>query len=176
MSLFLGPFPWIESWTWSTRCLNISFQGSQPGDSPLISNLARKASNWALGSMIPRPSLEEENVRQSHFTFVQVLITFPPQMKFHMTPLIWLHILGLRFQQAAMYHMEESRTWLVMSILPTRERLQFPHAIILPFSEIISLSKFTDALPSHGVKPTWGFHKVKLLKIETWGHALGFQL
>jgi len=23
-----------------------------------------------------------------------------------------------------------------------------------------------DALPSHGVKPTWGFHKVKLRKVE----------
>jgi hypothetical protein len=33
-----------------------------------------------------------------------------------------------------------------------------------------------DALPSHGVKPTWGFHKVKLRKVETRGHALGFQL
>jgi hypothetical protein len=25
-----------------------------------------------------------------------------------------------------------------------------------------------DALPSHGVKPTWGSHKVKLRKVETW--------
>jgi len=25
-----------------------------------------------------------------------------------------------------------------------------------------------DALPSHGVKPTWGFHKVKLRKVKTW--------
>ncbi len=33
-----------------------------------------------------------------------------------------------------------------------------------------------DALPSHGVKPTWGFHKVKLRKVETWRHAPGFQL
>jgi hypothetical protein len=33
-----------------------------------------------------------------------------------------------------------------------------------------------DALPSHGVKPTWRFHKVKLRKVETWRHALGFQL
>jgi hypothetical protein len=33
-----------------------------------------------------------------------------------------------------------------------------------------------DALPSHGVKPTWGFHKVKLQKIETWRHAPDFQL
>ncbi len=33
-----------------------------------------------------------------------------------------------------------------------------------------------DALPSHGVKPTWGFHKVELWKVETWRHAPGFQL
>jgi hypothetical protein len=33
-----------------------------------------------------------------------------------------------------------------------------------------------DALPSHGVKPNWGFHKVKLRKVETWRHAPGFQL
>jgi len=33
-----------------------------------------------------------------------------------------------------------------------------------------------DALPSHGVKPTRGFHKVKLRKVETWRHAPGFQL
>jgi len=33
-----------------------------------------------------------------------------------------------------------------------------------------------DALPSHGVKPIWGFHKVKLRKVETWRHAPGFQL
>ncbi len=35
---------------------------------------------------------------------------------------------------------------------------------------------FADALPSHGVKPTWGFHKVKLRKVETWRHTPGFQL
>jgi len=33
-----------------------------------------------------------------------------------------------------------------------------------------------DALPSHGVKPTRGFYKVKLQKVETWRHAPGFQL
>jgi hypothetical protein len=33
-----------------------------------------------------------------------------------------------------------------------------------------------DALPSHRVKPTWGFHKVKLRKVKTWRHATGFQL
>jgi hypothetical protein len=26
------------------------------------------------------------------------------------------------------------------------------------------------------VKPTWGFHKVKLRKVETWRHVPGFQL
>jgi hypothetical protein len=33
-----------------------------------------------------------------------------------------------------------------------------------------------DVFPSHGVKPTWGFHKVKLRKVETRRHAPGFQL
>ncbi len=33
-----------------------------------------------------------------------------------------------------------------------------------------------NAFPSHGVKPTWGFHKVKLRKVETWRHAPSFQL
>jgi hypothetical protein len=42
-------------------------------------------------------------------------------------------------------------------------------------SQIASLTP-GDALPSHGVKPTWGFHKVKLRKVETWRHAPGFQL
>jgi hypothetical protein len=44
-------------------------------------------------------------------------------MKFRIIPLIWLHILGLGFQQAAMYQMEENRTWLAMSILHVKERL-----------------------------------------------------
>ncbi len=35
---------------------------------------------------------------------------------------------------------------------------------------------WNDALPSHGVKPTWGFHKVKLRKVETRRHAPDFQL
>jgi len=36
--------------------------------------------------------------------------------------------------------------------------------------------RICDALASHEVKPTWGFHKVKLRKVETWKHAPGFQL
>jgi hypothetical protein len=36
--------------------------------------------------MIPRPPFEEGSVRESHFTFARVLIAFPPQMKFRITP------------------------------------------------------------------------------------------
>ncbi len=98
--------------------------------------------------MIPRSPSNRGSVRESHLTFAQVLDALLPQMKFLTTPLIWLHILGLGFQQAAMYHMEESRTWLVTKILLVRERLQLPHAIILPLREVMSLSK----LPSRGAK------------------------
>jgi hypothetical protein len=58
--------------------------------------------------MIPKPPFKEQSMRESHFTFVQVLIGFPPQMRFCITPQIWFHILGLGFQQATMYHMEEN--------------------------------------------------------------------
>jgi hypothetical protein len=52
--------------------------------------------------------------------------------------------MGLGFQQAAMYHMEENKTWLAIRILLVRERLQFPHAIIFPSKKVISLSKLTS--------------------------------
>ncbi len=55
------------------------------------------ASDYALGSMIPRLSLDKGNARESHLTLARVLEAFAPQMKFHTTPLIWLHILGLGF-------------------------------------------------------------------------------
>ncbi len=84
-------------------------------------------------------------MRESHLTFAWVLNALPPQMKFPTTPLIWLDILGLGFQQAAMYHMEESMTLLAIIILSTRERLQLPHAMILSFREVISLSKLAFA-------------------------------
>jgi len=44
-------------------------------------------------------------------------------------------------------------------------------AVILNPWEKKERKKFSgsnDALPSHGVKPTRGFHKVKLRKVETW--------
>jgi hypothetical protein len=76
--------------------------------------------------MIPRPSLDKGSVRESHLTLARVLEAFPPQMKFRTTPLIRLHILGLGFQQATKYHIEESNTWLATRILPVRERLHLP--------------------------------------------------
>jgi hypothetical protein len=54
-------------------------------------------------------------------------------MKFHTTPLIWLHIFKLGFQQAAKYHIEEINTWLATRILPAIEKLHLPQAIIFSF-------------------------------------------
>jgi hypothetical protein len=42
-------------------------------------------------------------------------------MKFRTIPLICLHILGLGFQQAARYHIEESNIWLATGILPVKK-------------------------------------------------------
>jgi hypothetical protein len=106
MSWFLGPLPWIGSWIRSVWRLRISFQGSPSRDSPCIRSLAKRAFNYALGSMIPRPPHEKGSVKESHLTFARVLDVFPPQMKLHITPIIWLHILGLGFQQVA------STTWM----------------------------------------------------------------
>jgi len=43
-----------------------------------------------------------------------------------------------------MYHMDESRTWLVIRIMHVKERLQFPHVIILPLRKVMSLSKLAS--------------------------------
>jgi len=40
-----GPLPWIGSLTWSAYLLISSFHGSPPGARPLISSLAKKASD-----------------------------------------------------------------------------------------------------------------------------------
>ncbi len=91
--------------------------------------------------MIPKSLLNKGSVRESHLALARVLETFPPQMKFCTTPLMWLHILGLGFQQAAKYHIEESNTWLATRILPARERLHLPQAIIFPFKVSMSFFK-----------------------------------
>lgn len=59
--------------------------------------------------MILRPLLDKGNVRESHLTLSRVLEAFP-HMNFGTTPLIWLQILGLGFQQTAKYHIEKSNT------------------------------------------------------------------
>ncbi len=152
MSWFLGLLLCTKSWIWSTQCFKISFQGSPPGHRPHISSLVSRASDCTLGSMIPRSPHDRGSMRESHLTFAQVLDTLLPQMKFRTTPLTWLHILGLGFQQGTMYHMDESKTWLAIRILLTRERMQLSHAIILPFKEVMSLSKFAS---TRSQKPTW---------------------
>ncbi len=144
VSGMLGLLPCTGRWTWSVQCLKISFQGSPPGASPLIRSLVRSTSDYALGSMIPRPPLNKGSVRESHLTLAHVLEAFPPQMKFHTTPMIWLHILGLEFQQATRYHIEESNTWLVTRILPARKRLHLPQVIIFPFRASMSFSKLAS--------------------------------
>jgi hypothetical protein len=66
-------------------------------------------------------------------------------MKLQTTPLIWLHILGFGFQQAARYHIDANKTLFATVILPVRERLECPQAINFPFKESIDLSKFASA-------------------------------
>jgi hypothetical protein len=122
----------------------ISFQGSPPRVSLFTKSLARSVSDCAFEFMIPRPSLNKVNVKESHLTLARVLEAFPPQMKFRTTPLIWLHILGLGFQQVARYHIEENNTWLATRILPAKKRLHLPQAIIFPFKVSMSLSKLAS--------------------------------
>jgi len=40
--------------------------------------------------------------------------------------------------------------------------------IVVLFKQVglVTTPSNNDALPSHGVKPTWGFHKVKLRKLR----------
>ncbi len=102
--------------------------------------------------MIPRSPLDKGSVRESHLTLARVLEAFSPQMKFCTISLIWLHILGLGFQHAAKYHIEENNTWLATGILLARERLHLPQAIIFPFRVSMNFSKLAS-VGSH--KPIW---------------------
>jgi hypothetical protein len=97
-----------------------------------------------MGSMIPSPPLDKGSVRESHLTLAHVLEAFSPQMKFRTTPLIWLHILGLGFQHATRYHIEENNIWLATRILPAREGLHLPQAIIFLFKASMSFSKLAS--------------------------------
>jgi hypothetical protein len=86
MSCVLGPMPWTEILTWSALCLRSSFQGSPPRARPLIRSFARRASDWVLGSMIPKLLLVVGRAKVSHLTLDVAFETFPPQMKFLTTP------------------------------------------------------------------------------------------
>jgi hypothetical protein len=88
MSGVFGPLPCTDSRVWSALCLRISFHGTPLGASPLTSSLARKASDWALGSIIPKPPLDIRRVRESHFTLAYALVALPPEMKLQTTPWI----------------------------------------------------------------------------------------
>lgn len=129
---------------WSALCRMSSFHGSPPGASPLISSLAKRASDWALGSVIPRPPWAAGNVSVSHFTLARAGASLPPQMKFLMTPLICVIIRGLGFQHAAKYHIEAKRTWLATKILPARDNRLWLQVMSLLFRAIIILSKFAS--------------------------------
>jgi len=121
ISAVLGPLLCTWSLVCSALCLISSFQGSSSGARPLVRSLTRSASDWALGLIIPSPPLEVGITIVSHFTLARAGASRPPQMKFLTIPLIWEHILGLGFQDAAKYHVEASRTWFATSILPARE-------------------------------------------------------
>jgi hypothetical protein len=61
-------------------------------------------------------------------------------------------------------------TALLSTTLNPKTQKETPSLVLLNLwlsSELLCLLFINDALPSHGVKPTWGFHKVKLRKIET---------
>jgi len=67
-----GPFPCTGSLVWSAFCMISSFHGSPPpGARPLTSNLASRASDWVLGSMIPKPLWEVGSVSVSHLTLAR---------------------------------------------------------------------------------------------------------
>ncbi len=75
-----------------------------------MKSFAKRASDWAFGSMIPSPPWVVGRTKVSHLTFALALEAFPLQIKFLTIPRIWLQMAGLGFQAAAMYHMEASST------------------------------------------------------------------
>jgi len=86
MSGVSGPFPWTGSLVWSAWCLIGSFQGSPSSTRPLTSNLARSASDWVLGLIMPSPPLAMGKVKVSHFTLAWAGVALPPCIKFLTTP------------------------------------------------------------------------------------------
>ncbi len=107
---FEGPLPWTGSLVWLALCRTSSFQGSPPGTRPLMKSLANNASDWALGSVTPKPPWEVGSATVSHLTLARVGASLCPHIKFLMSPLTWLHIFGSRFQHVARYQIDASKT------------------------------------------------------------------
>ncbi len=144
ISTVLGPLLCTCSLVCSALCLISSFQGSPLGARPLVRSLAKSASDWTLGSIIPSPPLEVGIAIVSHFTLACAGASRPPHMKFLTMPLIWEHILGLGFQDAAMYHMEANRTWFATRILPARENRLLLQLMSLFFKDSLIFPKFAS--------------------------------
>ncbi len=75
---FEGLLSWTGSLVWSTLCCTNFFQGSPSGARPLMKSLASNASDWALGSVTPRPPWEVGSARVSHLTLARVSASLPP--------------------------------------------------------------------------------------------------
>jgi len=109
-----------------------------------MNNLARRASDWDLGSVTPKPPRAVGRANVSHLTLAHADTSLPPQMKFLMTPLTWQHILRFGFQHAARYQSDARRTWLATMILPAKESVLWLQLMSLPLRLIIIVSKFTS--------------------------------
>jgi hypothetical protein len=88
----LWPLPCTSSLVWSAWFLINFFHSYPPGANPLIKSFASKASDYILGSMMPRPPLEIGWMSVSHFTFARAGVALPPQIKFLIIPRASLHI------------------------------------------------------------------------------------
>ncbi len=147
-----GPLLWRGSLVWPALCQTNSFHGSPLEANPLTKSFASKASDWDLGSVTPSPPCAIGSASVSHLTLAQVGASLPPQIKFLMSPLTWLLILGSGFQQAARYHIEARRTWLATIILLANERALLLQMMSLLLRASVIESKFA----SRGKwKPTW---------------------
>ncbi len=123
-----------------------------PGANPLTKSFASKASDWDLGSVTPSPPCAIGSASVSHLTLARVGASLPPQIKFLMSPLTWLLILGSGFQQATRYHIEARRTWFATRILPANERALLLQMMSLLLRASIIESKFASG---GKWKPTW---------------------
>jgi hypothetical protein len=88
----------------------------------------------------------------SHLTLAHVGASLPPHIKFLISALTWLHILGSGFQHAARYQVDAKRTWFATSVFPASESLLLLQLISLPLRANIIVSKFASGGKWN---PTW---------------------